>query len=291
MALSMLFSSARILKAIKKENAILEKIISENKIDIVVSDNRFGLHSKKACCIYMTHQIMIKCPPALKLFEYFLWRKHRSFMKKYDECWIPDFEGEKNLSGDLAHKYPLVKNTFYVGPLSRFAPLTVEEKKVKPVYDVMFIISGPEPQRTIFEETAIRQSLKLKDLKVLIVKGITETGITEERRQNIRLVSHLGSGQMRRVIAESKVVICRPGYSSIMDLTRLDKKAVFVPTPGQTEQIYLAKKFYSENFFFYMKQKMFDLDACIRHSASYAGINMQADRSVISSRIKYLLES
>lgn len=290
MALSMLFSTPRIFNAIREERRILEKIILENKIDIIVSDNRFGLYSKNAYCIYMTHQVMIKCPPALKLFEYFLMWMHRSFIKKYDECWIPDYEGEVNLSGDLSHKYPVEKHAYFTGPLSRFNPITSEEEEIKPVYDVMFILSGPEPQRTIFEEIAIKQVSALKHLKFLFVRGITENEYEEKHNENLHLVSHMESDAMRKAIIESDLIICRPGYSSIMDLARLQKRAVLIPTPGQTEQVYLAENFYSMNLFFCMDQKKFNLEKCILKSKIYPGISINADTTIISNRIKYFLE-
>ncbi|MFH0865092.1 MAG: glycosyltransferase [Bacteroidota bacterium] len=290
MAFSMLRSALRITKAIRGERKLLDKIIRENKIDIVVSDNRFGLYNKKAYCIYMTHQVMIKCPPSLTFLEYFLYRKHRSYITKYNECWIPDFEEGMSLSGILSHKYAAHKNTFFVGPLSRFSPITNEEKKTDKICDVMVILSGPEPQRTIFEAIVINQALSIKKLKLLIVRGITEDECESRYTENVRMISHLETVAMRKAIIESELVICRPGYSSIMDLALLNKKAVFVPTPGQTEQEYLAKFYYQRNLFFYMKQKKFHLEECIIKSDFYQGMSIKTNLSQLSERINFLLE-
>lgn len=290
MAFSMLRSAPRITKAIREERKMLDNIIRENKIDIVISDNRFGLHNKKVYCVYMTHQVMIKCPPLLKFLEYFLYRKHRSYITKYNECWIPDFEEGMSFSGILSHKYPAHKNTYFVGPLSRFSPVVPEEKQMDPVYDVMVILSGPEPQRTIFEEIIKKQSLALKHRKFLFVRGLTEKEPENKFNENIHWVSHLETDAMRKAIIGSKLIICRPGYSSIMDLAQLNKKAVFVPTPGQTEQEYLAKYYYQRNLFLYMNQKKINLEECIIKSDFYPVFSVNTDSSLLTKRIKYLLE-
>jgi uncharacterized protein (TIGR00661 family) len=289
MAVAMLLSSLRIYKAIRKERKTLENIISVYHVDIVLSDNRFGLYNKNVYCIYMTHQVMIKCPSSLKFLEYIMYLIHRSYIKRYNECWIPDFKEGMNLSGQLSHKYTAHKSTYFIGPLSRFS-LPINEKQPARLYDVMVILSGPEPQRSIFEEILIEQATALTQLKFLFVRGLTEKENGDEYKENIRLVPHLETEAMQKAIMESGLIICRPGYSSIMDLIVLNKKAIFVPTPGQTEQEYLAKYYYSGNFFFYMPQKKIDLEECIKKSSLCKGLRVTSDFSQLSSRIKKILE-
>ena len=109
------------LRGIWREHKELKRIVEAYNIDVVVSDNRFGLWCRDAYSVYMTHQLMVKMPRGLQWMERCVWRLHRWFIKHYDECWVPDVEGEDNLSGDLSHKYPLPNNTRFIGPLSRFS--------------------------------------------------------------------------------------------------------------------------------------------------------------------------
>ena len=148
------------LRGIWREHKELKRIVEAYDIDVVVSDNRFGLWCRDVHSVYVTHQLMVKMPRGLKWMEWAVWRLHRWFIKYYDECWVPDVAGEDNLSGDLSHKYPLLKNTRFIGPLSRFSttPIRWEDVRVdaealglKERYDVVAVISGPEPHRSNLE--------------------------------------------------------------------------------------------------------------------------------------------
>lgn len=117
---AMLRQIPKFLVAIRREHRELPKIIEQYKIDVVISDNRFGLWTKAVKSIYMTHQISVKVTRRDSLLNYIVYRLHRRVIEKYAECWVPDFEGENNLSGDLSHRYPLPNNTYFIGVLSRF---------------------------------------------------------------------------------------------------------------------------------------------------------------------------
>lgn len=230
-------SLPKILKDIYKEHTKLKQLIVENDLSLVISDNRFGLWSNKIPCIYITHQLMIKMPRLFKAFEPLAWLIHRFFISKYTECWIPDFEKDPSLSGDLAHKYPLPKQAKFIGALSRFSQI----KDIIPLekFDVLAVLSGPEPHRSLLEAELIKRYANCPD-KVLIVQGLPQGEIKKEQLGNISLVSHLNSEELKAQMLSAKEIICRSGYSSIMDLYALNKKATLIPTPGQTEQEYLA---------------------------------------------------
>lgn len=264
MVLSMFFSIPKIIRAIKREHIELNRIIDENNIDVVISDNRYGCWSKKTKSIFITHQLMIKSP----FGENFLHHKILKYIKNFDECWIPDYEGADNLSGELSHKYKIPANTFFIGPLSRFKFV----KNLEMEYDIMAIISGPEPQRSIFEKQVAEQIYK-SDLKALVVYGIPEKEIKIETKQNVKMISHLSAIEMEECISKSKIIIARSGYSTIMDLATLGKKAFFVPTPGQTEQEYLAELLKSKKVSFFQNQKIFDLQLAMSESEKYSGFN------------------
>ncbi|MBA3704822.1 MAG: glycosyltransferase, partial [Bacteroidetes bacterium] len=263
MVLKMLFSIPKIFFGIYKEHIAIKKIIQEKNIDIIISDNRFGLWDKKIKSVFITHQIMIKAPVG----EALLRRINLYFINKYDECWVPDFAGENNLSGDLSHKYSLPENTFFIGAISRFNVIASPAfssracgKTISPFndkkYDIMTIISGPEPQRSIFEKLILEQ-LKQSNLKALVILGKTELEQKNETFGNIEIVSYLKAEEMQNAILDTKIIIARSGYSTIMDLATLGKKAIFIPTPGQTEQEYLAEYLMKKNITYCISQDHF----------------------------------
>ncbi len=251
----MMFQSYKILFGIINEHNVLKKLIKEQKIDVVISDNRFGCWNKNIRSVYITHQLMVKMPKGLKFLEYFGYLIHRWFIKKYNECWIPDWEGKDNLSGDLSHKYKIPSNARFIGPLSRFEGLQHVVEAMK--YDIVCILSGPEPQRTILEDILIKQNSKSK-FKTIIVRGQPGKSMPENT-EKIEFVNHLPTKQLAETIKRSKLVVCRSGYSGIMDLIALNKKAILIPTPGQTEQEYLAEHVKTNNLFVTVKQDELDL--------------------------------
>lgn len=247
----------QIIKGIKQENRFLQKVIADLDIDVVVSDNRFGLWSDKAETVYMTHQLMIKMPAYLKFLEPLAWYLHRQFINKYDHCWIPDFEDKNNsISGDLSHKYPIPKNAKFIGTLSRFSR---KEEDIETTLPVLCIISGPEPQRSVFEEKLVKQ-FKGKPYPVVIVRGIPTEKSKIEQEENITFYGHLNKTELEEKILVAKQIICRSGYSSIMDLVTLNKQALLIPTPGQTEQEYLAHYLSEKGMFRTVKQDKFEAE-------------------------------
>lgn len=283
MAAKIFFSIPKIIRGIKKENKELKKIIREHKIDLVISDNRYGCWNEEVKSIFMTHQLMVKTPFA----EGVLHRIILSYIKQYDVCWIPDHERGFQLSGDLAHKYKLPPNVCFVGPLSRFdRGAKPQEKK----YGIMVIISGPEPQRSIFEKMVTGQILQT-GLKALIVRGIPGEKKLVQGTENVKIVNHLGSREMQEAILNSEIIISRSGYSSIMDLAVLSKKAIFVPTPGQTEQEYLADYYRKKNIAYSQKQSAFNLKEAMQESKSYTGFEFPEEKDLLASRINTILSS
>ncbi len=236
---AMLRSFPGIVSHILKEHFWLKKLFKDQNFNQVISDNRFGMWNKRVHSVYITHQVMVKMPRGLKFLEPFVYAFHKFIIEKYKECWIPDVEGSKGLSGDLSHKYKLPRNAKYIGTLSRF--LTIKNIDADATYDVVGIVSGPEPQRTIFEQQLI-EKYGSKSFKTLIIAGQPEKTEKERVFGNVRVFSHLSDHKLAAYIKGSRKVICRSGYSTLMDLHTLNclEKAKFVPTPGQTEQEYLA---------------------------------------------------
>lgn len=246
MAIKMAVQIPKILSKIKKEKKELKKLINIHFFDLIVSDNRFGLYSDIVPSIYITHQINIQAPFGL---DKILLELNQKYINNFTQCWIPDFPDKKEgLAGLLSHVLNST-NYKYIGPLSRFKyPST----NVKVEYHYTAIISGPEPQRSLFEKQII-QLFNSKKNKCAIIGG-QPLAKDISSHDNIDYFPHLSSSQFYELITVSKNIICRPGYSSIMDFSVLQKPIFFIPTPGQTEQEYLAQ--------YYLKK--YNIGTCIQ---------------------------
>ncbi|MBL7137771.1 MAG: glycosyltransferase [Bacteroidales bacterium] len=285
MAMKMLIQGPKLFGGIRKEHKLLRKIIDEQEIDLVFSDNRYGLWSADVPSIFMTHQLQIKVPRYLNLFSPLLQRFIYAIIRKYHECWIPDFESHKGLAGELSHPARIPDHVYYIGTLSRFSGAMNKHvsTEIHP-FEVLVLLSGPEPQRTILEETLLGQ-LQHTDIQTVIVRGITERQEERQFSEHIRIFSHLESDSLQEYIRHALVVICRSGYSSIMDITAMGKRAIFIPTPGQTEQEYLASYLMAKKIYFSMAQKDFDLIYALEMSKNYPGMVLENDYQELRERI------
>ena len=228
--LSLMRNSLTILDAVNKEKKMVKSIVDKEKITGIISDNRFGVRSSKVPSVYMTHQVSVLSGITSLVTSLV----HQKIISKFDACWIPDYDGPFSLSGKLSSVNSSKSNHIFIGPLSRFSIEKVPKK-----YDLLVILSGPEPQRTSFEKRLLNELKKYKD-NVLFVQGLIEKNQRSDQIDNIKIVNYMLSGELEKSINESKIVLARSGYSTIMDLENLDAKAFFIPTPGQSEQEYLA---------------------------------------------------
>lgn len=252
-----LINSPGILFSIFKENSELKSLIKKYRIDGVISDNRYGLWNKKVRTVLMTHQLNIIAPETLKFTEPLLRSVVRYFVGKFDECWVPDTEGKDNLSGKLSHGFINPANTSYIGLLSRFdhKAAAINGKQ----YDLVALVSGPDPQRTIFEDKLLGQ-LPVEGKKCLIVRGIPGDTQVSNLRSNLDSASHLSANQMYDILSKKPIVVCRSGYSTLMDIAFTGNKAILIPTPGQTEQEYLARFLEEKGFYLACDQKDLNLE-------------------------------
>ena len=240
----------KILKAIKAEKKLTKKWVTEYKLKGIISDNRYGVFNKKVPSVFITHQLSVLSGNFTKTTSLF----QKLNIQKFNECWVPDFETTPNLSGDLGHSHSISKPIRYIGPLSRF------KKMALPVeYDLLVLLSGPEPQRGILEKK-LKKELHRYAGKTLFIKGIIESEQKIEHLNNITFYNFMTSSQLEKALNESALILCRSGYSSIMDVTQLGKKAFFIPTPGQFEQEYLAYKLKKERVAPFANQSNFRIE-------------------------------
>jgi len=253
LTLSILQQLPKIATAIEGEHAWLDTIIDDYQIDIVISDNRYGLYSTKAHCIFITHQLQIKAP--FGIVEKLLQKVNYKYIQHYNACWVPDFENDNNIAGTLSHpkRLPQVP-VHYIGALSRFDVAISQEKE----YDFCISLSGPEPQRTALENIILQQIEKQNiTSKIVLVRGLPKALNIPNVRENVTVFNHLNGNDLGNVFARSQYLICRSGYTTVMELLALQKKAILIPTPGQPEQEYLAKKLQQQGWCFSVTQQAF----------------------------------
>jgi UDP:flavonoid glycosyltransferase YjiC (YdhE family) len=261
MSLVLLFQFPKVVFTAYGEHAWLKKAIKEHAIDAVISDSRLGLYNRTVPCAYIVHQLKIRTGNNFtgRLLQKF----HYRFINRYTECWVPDTETGISLAGELSHPSTLphvpVK---YLGPLSRF-----ERSETGIRYDLLVILSGPEPQRTIFEKMILKDLEAFKG-SCLVVRGCPgET--TTVAAGSAEVQNHLPAREMNFAILQSALVICRSGYTTVMDLCKLQKPAVLVPTPGQTEQEYLCEHLQQQGLFPAMEQRSFSLTGALKKAAEF----------------------
>lgn len=257
---------------ISREHRILEEFISAHPVDGIISDNRYGLWSKKVPSVFITHQIFLKLPKAVQSFTGLVNQIHHRFIKRFDNCWIPDYPGDKNLSGDLSHAFPISFPHEFIGPVSRFRSVSSSNSNFR--YEALAVLSGPEPQRSVFEEILIRQMTDTEG-KYCLVRGLPGSSGNTVSRPNIDIYNYLNNKELTSIMAESKLLICRSGYSTLMDLAALGKPAILIPTPGQSEQEYLAEYHDRKGHFRMASQNSFVLKTLLNDNSAFSGITNQ----------------
>ncbi len=259
--IKMIKDSPKLIKAIKSEKRATKLIVNKYGIDGIISDNRLGVYKKNIPNVFITHQLNVLSG----MTTWFSSKMHQRIIRKYDVCWIPDTDMKHNLSGKLGHVNTLKLPIKYIGPLSRF-----EKKSNIIVNDYLVLLSGPEPQRTLLEEILLKEMKKVKG-KVVVVRGVMGKEHKEERDANMIIHNFMTSKVLEETINTSKVVISRSGYTTIMDLAKLNKEAFFIPTPGQFEQMYLAKRLRKEKIVPSCYQHEFTIDK-LKEVSAYKGL-------------------
>lgn len=264
--LNIVLQFPKIWKAVKKEKEVIRNFIDKNK-DVVgiISDNRFGVISKKVPSVYITHQLKV-----LSGFTTFLTSfVHQNRIKKFDECWIPDLP-DSEFSGKLSKANGII-NSKFIGVLSRFSKEEFANK-----IDILVLLSGPESNRTLFEKKLIDE-FKNDSRKIVFVLGKVEKEQKKWHTKNITFFNYLLSNELEQKIKLSNLVVCRSGYSSVMDLAILQKKVFFIPTKNQSEQEYLAKHLEQKQLAPFEKEDLFTRQS-LKRVENYKGLTSEKNK-------------
>ena len=253
--LKLLSQLSRIQKAVTKEHRLVQEIVEKEEATGIISDNRFGVWSNEVPSVYLTHQLQVRAgwltSPSSS------W--HQRIISKFERCWVCDFKGEESLAGKLSSNDGNLNNLDWIGPLSRFSKLEQQPGNVmdqsKKTIDISVVLSGPEPSRSQFEKKVI-EVLKERQEKVVLVRGVTKSQACFTQ-QNLTIHNFMLADELEKLIGQSRLLVMRSGYSSIMDLHALGARALLVPTPGQSEQEYLAERMSEKGWYPTVKQSEF----------------------------------
>lgn len=273
-----------LLFEILSEHRRLARMIEKLNFDVVISDNRYGLWNRRVKSILITHQLKIRLPGILRIFEYPASLVIRAFVKKFDQCWIPDYPGSSNLTGDLSHRYKLPQNSVFIGAISRFgegpstsvpyedpdlsSDSTSSTDSRGPVLDLLILLSGPEPQRSRLQKILLKQIFSI-DWNCVILQGIPGKYQRTDLTSTVSMYNHLPARELQNLLKSARFIICRSGYTGIMDLALLQKKALIIPTPGQTEQIYLSEYLSEKGMFLTSSQDNLNLESAIQDLSDF----------------------
>ena len=265
--------TSHIRKTIAAEKEKTRQIIKDYQIEGIISDNRFGVYSDDLKTnVFITHQIHV-LSGITTFLSTFINRKH---LKNFDQIWIPDYAStERNLSGKLSHVDDLPEQCTYIGALSRF-----EKREIEIKYKHLLLLSGPEPQRSLLEEKLLACFSNTND-SILLVRGvISEEEQLSSTNSNLQIRNYLFGRELEEAINSSETIIARSGYTTLMDLAKLEKKAFFIPTPGQEEQEYLAKRLERLGIAPFCSQNQFNLEK-LKNIDNYTGLSNFGDGRVL----------
>lgn len=263
---SMLRQSRSILSAIRAEHQWLIDAVTRYQIDAVVSDNRFGLYHASIPSVFITHQLKIRSTLGA-WSEKWLRQKNYRYINRFSQCWVPDNKDGHSLAGQLSHPATSPKvPVLYTGPLSRFEPDENEPEEKKG--HLLVILSGPEPQRTLLEDKIVNEISHYAHTAT-VVRGLPGTASLIPSSNTICFYNHLPANDLMKEMLHAEFIIARSGYSTVMDIAALGKRSILVPTPGQTEQEYLAGYLSAAGFAPFLSQKKFSLSAAIELAAGF----------------------
>lgn len=269
------------IQTINLEHRQINELVKKENIDVLISDNRYGCYSKHTASVFITHQAHILMPDGFNWMEPAVNYFNRRQMNHFDTIWIP--ASDNSLLGKMVPA-ALPANTRFIGTLSRFKLLQHQTK-----YEILVVASGPEPQRQMLVDM-LRPQLIESGLPAYLVTGNVDGPETITITGNLTEANYLGSEKLNDVIQQAAIVIARSGYSTVMDLAQLGKKAIFIPTPGQTEQAHLAGRLLQQGIAFSAQQSGFNLAASLKKANKFSGFtNFAPDESLLEKAIQSIL--
>ncbi len=248
------------------------KLLEKEKIDVIISDGRYDIYSRRIPSFLINHQVRVLNPLNLRTLEFGSEIYNLFFLNdRFIKFLVPDYEND-DLSGKLSHNLKLIKREkiAYVGVLSDF-----RKRDLKKDIDYLISITGPEPQRSILENILMKQIGNM-DGKIVITLGRPDKEVFR-KEENIEVYNIVNKEKREEFLNRAKMVISRSGYSTIMDLAVIKTKALLIPTPGQVEQEYLAKYHMEKGTFYSVDQDRINLPEDVKKARRYGGVRRECN--------------
>lgn len=269
-AATIIFQIPKILKAIRREKKWLRRLQDQYKFDFVISDNRYGLRHKEVLSVIMTHQLQIHSGQGRVADRLLRWL-HYPLLQRFDQCWVVDNPGKDNIGGTLSHPAMIPVNARYIGLLSQLSGVKVVKQEQH--NHILVLLSGPEPMRGLLEAELLRQAATCRAYTFTLVAGNPSGVIPGDVPGHVQYYCYLDAAALQEHLKNTALVICRSGYSTLMDLAALGSKALLIPTPGQAEQEYLGNYLMAQGLFLCRKQELLNLENDIKAGLGYPGFS------------------
>jgi predicted glycosyltransferase len=291
---------------IKREQRWIRSIVDAYQIEAIISDNRYGMAHPAIASVLITHQLGIQTGYG-KQVDRWIQKVLYRFIDQYQSVWVPDVKEDPSLAGTLSHpvSYPTIP-VEYVGMLNRFSrsnpKATTSSKEDR---SVLVLLSGPEPQRTLLEKLILKQAASFNG-SLIIVRGLpavvnaqTAANTDQQHLQElygiprVRQFDHLAATELQNLLQGVDYIVCRSGYTTLMEMIPLQKKLLLIPTPGQPEQQYLASYADQQRYAPFWSQDRFSLVAALEEASRYPYhfpdlLNKNALGQVVSSLLESL---
>jgi uncharacterized protein (TIGR00661 family) len=279
-AIKIALQAPKIACKVAAEKRWLHAWLANEKIDGIISDNRYGIYHAQIPSVLITHQLNIQTAIGSWLVN----KLNTFYINRFHACWVPDSaDMQMNLSGILSHATTKAKHVQFIEPISR---LEIEQVAVYK-NQLLIILSGPEPQKSMLLEKILMQYNQINI--PILVAGITTVNATYA---NVHYLGNVSTLEMQKLICESKYILTRSGYTSIMDLAKLGKRALLVPTPGQTEQVYLAQYMSQNKWHSTQIQSKLNVTSFLQktnaHYDNYPTLNFNQHEIIIDNWVKNL---
>ncbi len=272
-----------VLSRIWQENKSCWQIVHAFSPDLILSDHCYGINNPGIPSFFLSHQINFAMPKGFDFVQPLPAQFNFHFHKHFKAVFIPDSADTDGglLSGNLSRTPAIPGKYHHCGILS-----SVERQSLTEDLDVFITISGPEPQRSILEDLVLDQVHKLAG-KIVVAMGKSESAAPVYESNRLQIYPYLTREQMTRCYNRARLVVTRPGYTSLMELAELGKKALLIPTPGQTEQLYLARRLEQKGWFYSVPQQRLDLPRDLQIAQTFSGLFLP---NATHRAVKYIFE-
>lgn len=267
--LRMSLDMPRVFALFRAEHRLTEKLVKQRGYDLIVSDSRFGVWSRVAPSYCILHSLRQLIPGRPRWLEKQVENSQRRLLRGFARVLIPDTLADGGISGELGHDPAIdwgAGRLAYIGPLSGVRRTCATED-----IDFFFSVSGVEPHQSALGARVLDALPRLPG-RVVVTLGRPSHSGEKRRVGNAEVYGYLDRRAQAEMLNRARVVVTRSGYTTLMELAELGKRALFIPTPGQSEQEYLAHFHRSRGHVWSTTQRTLDIPADVQRAQRAAGM-------------------